>query len=106
MLRVFSVKKGDTFSFTVTFKNLSVDLDTFVFGVKTNYNDVDYIIEKSLGHGIEKVSTGKYRIDISADESDDLNPDQYIYDLRFTLGTVVSTPLSGYLNIEESVFNG
>lgn len=106
MLRVFSVKKGDTFSFTVTFKNLSVDLDTFVFGVKTSYNDVDYIIEKSLGHGIEKVSTGKYRIDISADESDDLNPDQYIYDLRFTLGTVVSTPLSGYLIIEESVFNG
>ena len=106
MLRVFSVKKGDTFSFTVTFKNLSADLDTFVFGVKTSYNDVDYIIEKSLGNGIEKVSTGKYRIDISADESDDLTPDQYIYDLRFTLGTVVSTPLSGYLIIEESVFNG
>lgn len=106
MLRVFSVKKGDTFSFTVTFKNLTQDLDTFTFGVKSSYNDVDYIIEKSLGNGIEKVSTGKYRIDISADESDDLTPDQYIYDLRFTLGTVVSTPLSGYLIIEESVFNG
>ena len=106
MLRVFSVKKGDTFCFTVTFKNLSVDLDTFVFGVKTSYSDVDYVIEKSLGHGIEKVATGKYRIDFSATESDDLTPDQYIYDLRFTIGDVVSTPLSGYLIVEESVFNG
>lgn len=106
MLRVFSVKKGDTFSFTVTFKNLTQDLDTFTFGVKSSYNDVDFLIEKTLDDGITKIDTGKYKIDFSATESDSLEPDQYIYDLRFTIGTVVSTPLSGYLIIEESVFNG
>ena len=106
MLRVFSVKRGDTFAFTITFKNLTQDLDTFVFGVKTDYNDVDYVVEKSLGYGIDKIDTGKYRVSFSATESADLIPDQYIYDLRFSIGDIVSTPLSGYLVIEESVFDG
>jgi hypothetical protein len=106
MLRVFNVKRGDTFCFTITFKNLTEDLDTFVFGLKTDYNDVDYIIEKSLGDGIEKISAGKYRVTFSAEESADLEPNQYIYDLRFTLDDIVNTPLSGYLIIEETVFNG
>lgn len=104
MLRIFNVKRGDTFSFTITFKNLQVDLDTFVFGIKQDYDDADLLIEKSLGHGIEKIDTGKYRVDFSATESQALEPDQYVYDLRFTLDTVVGTPLSGYLVIEETVF--
>lgn len=106
MLRVFNVKQGDTFCFTITFKNLTDDLDTFVFGVKSSYNDTDYIIEKTLDDGIEKLDTGKYRVSFSATESASLEPDQYIYDLRFTLDEIVNTPLSGYLIIEETVFNG
>lgn len=106
MLRVFNVKQGDTFSFTITFKNLTEDLDSFVFGVKGNYNDTDYIIVKSLGDGIDKISDGKYRVTFRAEESADLEPDQYIYDLRFTVNDIVNTPLSGYLIIEETVFNG
>lgn len=106
MLRVFNVKRGDTFCFTITFKNLTEDLDTFVFGLKEDYNDVTYVIEKSLGDGIDKISAGKYRVTFSAEESADLEPNQYIYDLRFTLDDIVNTPLSGYLIIEETVFNG
>ena len=104
MLRVFNVKKGDTFSFTITFKNLQVDLTTVRFGVKKDYSDTTFIIDKSLGNGITKISTGKYRVDFSASESANLDPDQYIFDLRFTLGSTVGTPLSGYLLVEESVF--
>lgn len=106
MLKVFNVKKGDTFSFTITFKNLQVDLTTARFGVKKDYEDTTFIIDKSLGHGIEKVSTGKYRVDFSASESANLDPDQYVFDFRFTISSIVGTPLSGYLIIEESVFNG
>lgn len=106
MLRVFNVKRGDTFCFTITFKNLTEDLDTFVFGLKEDYNDETYVIEKSLGDGIDKISAGKYRVTFSAEESADLEPNQYIYDLRFTLDDIVNTPLSGYLIIEETVFNG
>ena len=103
MLRVFSVKQGDQFSFTVTFKNLQEDLTTLTMGVKRDYNDA-MLITKSLGNGITKIETGKYRVDFTPEETEALIPSYYVFDLRMTLGTVVFTPLYGYLNIMETVF--
>lgn len=104
MLRIFNVKQGDSFSFTITFKNLSEDLTTFTMGVKRTYGDATTLITKSLGNGITKLSTGKYEVDFSASETALLIPDFYVYDLRMTLGNIVFTPLYGYLNIQETVF--
>ena len=104
MLRTFNVKQGDQFSFTITFKNLSVDLTTFTMGVKADYKDETMLITKSLGDGISKIATGKYRVDISSQETSELDPDFYVYDLRMTIGGTVYTPLYGYLNIQETVF--
>ena len=104
MERIFNIKQGDAFSFTVTFKNLSEDLTTFEMGVKLNYADTTMLISKSLGNGITKLSTGKYEIDFSPTETGALTPDNYLYDLRMTLGDIVFTPLYGYLNIQETVF--
>ena len=104
MLRIFNVKQGDQFRFTVTFKNLQEDLTTFTMGVKLEYNDESMLITKSLGNGITKISTGKYRVDFLPSETEALEPDFYVYDLRMTLGSVVFTPLYGYLNIQETVF--
>lgn len=104
MLRIFNIKQGDQFSFTVTFKNLQEDLTTFNMGVKRDYNDETMLITKGLGNGITKISTGKYRIDFTPSETNSLNPDFYVYDLRLTLGSMVFTPLYGSLIIEETVF--
>lgn len=104
MLRIFNVKQGDEFSFTVTFKNLQEDLTTFRMGVKKEYTDTSMLIEKSLGNGISKISTGKYRVDFTPTETGELTPDFYVYDLRMTIGSTVFTPLYGYLNIQETVF--
>ena len=104
MLRIFNVKQGDQFSFTVTFTNLQEDLTTFVMGVKQDYDDAQMLITKSLNNGITKIDTGKYRVDFTPADTGALDPDNYVYDLRFTLGNTVFTPLSGYLNIEETVF--
>jgi hypothetical protein len=104
MLRIFNVKQGDAFSFTVTFKNLTEDLTTFTLGVKLNYQDETMLITKTLGNGITKLSTGKYQIDFTPAETGALSPDFYVYDLRMTLGNIVFTPLYGYLNIQETVF--
>ena len=103
MLRIFNIKQGDQFSFTITFKNLTEDLTTFTMGVKKDYDDT-MLITKSLGSGITKVETGKYQISFTPEETDSLEPDFYVYDLRMTLGTVVFTPLYGYLNVQETVF--
>ena len=104
MLRIFNVKRGDQFSFTITFTNLQEDFDTFVMGIKANYEDEQMLITKSLENGITKIDTGKYRVDFTPEDTEGLEPNQYVYDLRFTLEDTVFTPLSGYLNIEETVF--
>ena len=104
MLRIFAIKQGDQFSFTVTFTNLQEDLTTFELGVKKEYTDTAMLIEKSLGNGITKIDTGKYRIDFTPAETSALDPDYYVYDLRMTLGSTVYTSLYGYLMIQETVF--
>ena len=104
MLRIFDIKKGDEFSFTVTFKNLTEDLTTFTMGVKSQYENPSMLITKSLNNGITKIDTGKYRIDFTPAETGALSPNIYVYDLRMTLGSVVYTPLYGYLNVQEKVF--
>ena len=58
MIKNFNVKRGDQFSFTITFTNLTADLTTMNFGVKKDY-DSALLISKSLKNGIslkEKVS--------------------------------------------------
>ena len=104
MLRIFNIKQGDQFSFTVTFKNLQEDLTTFSMRVKREYSDATMLVTKSLGNGITKIETGKYRVDFTPSETQALSPNFYVYDLRLTLGTTVFTPLYGYLNVEETVF--
>ena len=104
MLRVFNVKQGDQFSFTITFTNLTEDLTTFTMGVKREYTDTTMLITKSLGNGITKLETGKYQINFTPSETASLSPNIYVYDLRMTLDIVVYTPLYGYLNIQETVF--
>ena len=104
MLRIFNVKQGDEFSFTVTFKNLQEDLTTFVMGVKRDYNETTFLIQKSLNNGITKIETGKYRVDFLPTETKALAPNFYVYDLRLSIGSTVYTPLYGYLNIQETVF--
>lgn len=104
MLRIFNIKQGDQFSFTVTFKNLQEDLTTFTMGVKEDYNDETMLVTKSLGNGITKIQTGKYRVDFTPAETQALSPSFYVYDLRLTLGSTVFTPLYGYLNVQETVF--
>ena len=104
MLRIFNIKQGDQFSFTVTFANLQEDLTTFEMGVKEEYNDSEMLVTKSLGNGITKIETGKYRVDFTPQETQALSPNLYLYDLRLSIGTTVYTPLYGYLNIQETVF--
>ena len=102
MIKNFNAKRGDQFSFTITFTNLTADLTTMNFGVKKDYES-SLIISKSLNNGITKISAGKYQIILNPSETM-LDAGMYEFDLRFTIGPVVKTPLSGTINIMETVF--
>lgn len=102
MIKNFNVKRGDQFSFTITFTNLTANLTAMNFGVKKSY-DSSLIISKSLNNGITKLGAGKYQIIVNPSETL-LDAGMYDFDLRFTIGSVVKTPLSGTINIMETVF--
>lgn len=104
MLKVFTVKRGSTFSFIVTFKNLNQDVTTMDFGIKEDYG-LPMLIEKSIGDGITKIEKGKYKVDFSTTDILSLDAGMYIYDLRYTIGDTPSIPLSGYIVVNDSVFN-
>ena len=104
MLKVFQVKRGATFSFIVTFKNLNQDVASMTFGLKEDY-DKTMLIEKTLGDGITKIETGKYKVDFSYTDIIGLEAGMYVYDLRYTIGDTPSIPLSGYVIVQDSVFN-
>jgi hypothetical protein len=103
MLKVFQVKRGATFSFIITFKNLNQDVSSMDFGVKADYGR-PMLIEKELGDGITKISTGKYKVDFSTSDITNLSAGLYVFDLRYTVGSTPSIPLSGYLVVSDSVF--
>lgn len=104
MLKVFQVKRGATFSFIVTFKNLNQDVASMTFGLKEDY-DKTMLIEKTLGDGITKIDTGKYKVDFSYTDIMNLEAGMYVYDLRYTIGDTPAIPLSGYVIVQDSVFN-
>lgn len=104
MLKVFQVKRGATFSFIVTFKNLNQDVASMTFGLKEDY-DKTMLIEKTLGNGITKIDTGKYKVDFSYTDIIGIEAGMYVYDLRYTIGDTPAIPLSGYVIVNDSVFN-
>lgn len=104
MLKVFQVKRADQFSFIVYFKNLNQDLATIEFGLKEDY-DKPMLIDKSLGDGIVKLDQKHYQVNFSTSDTSDLEAGMYVYDLRYTIGSTPKTPLSGYLIINDTVFN-
>ena len=104
MLKVFQVKRGATFSFIVTFKNMNQDVSSMAFGLKEDY-DKEMLVEKTLGDGITKIDTNKYKVDFSYTDIMDLEAGMYVYDLRYTIGTTPAIPLSGYVIVNDSVFN-
>lgn len=104
MLKVFQVKRGATFSFIVTFKNLNQDVASMTFGLKEDY-DKTMLIEKTLGDGITKIDTGRYKVDFSYTDIIGLEAGMYVYDLCYTIGDTPAIPLSGYVIVNDSVFN-
>lgn len=104
MLKVFQVKRGDQFSFIVYFKNLNQDLTTIRFGLKEDY-DKPMLIDKSLGDGIAKIDNTHYQVNFSSSDTSDIEAGMYVFDLRYTIGDIPKTPVSGYVLFNDSVFS-
>lgn len=103
MIKNFLIKKGDQLAFTITFTSATT-ASALVMGVKEKYDDTSYVISKSLGNGITKLSDYKYQVVITSSDTAALAAKNYVYDLRLTIGTANTTPLSGKLMVKQTVF--
>ena len=106
MHKNYVVKKGDEFSFNVTFKNLNTEPDDIMFGLKEDYTNTSYGYLITLTEGtILKISDYKYTVKIPATVTEILPFENYNFDLRFKVGETVKTPFYGRLTITPTVFD-
>ena len=104
LLKHFMSKQGDQLTFTVTFKNLNSSISSIELGAKKSLEQESYDVYLYLNNGIYRLASNKYQITIPPEITADLEPAWYFYDLKIKIGSVVKTPLSGKLIIQESVF--
>lgn len=105
----FEMIRGDTFSFAfeVEFDEAPQKLEKADFTCKTNFDDDDVLFHKELGNGINfsKQNGTKmyYVVRVAPDDTENIEPGMYYYDLSIELNGDVFTILSGALKIESDV---
>ena len=95
--------RGDTIAFGVSITNLDQDLSSAYFSCKTDPDATGYIFQKSLSNGITKVETGKYRVRVAPEDTHDVEPGTYYYDLQIGLNGDIFTVMKGKLILESDI---
>lgn len=98
MVRNIEMVRGDTLSFGIEFEGLDQDLDAAYFTVRNRNND-GQILQKSIGDGITKTEANKYRVRVAPEDTANVTPGVYNYDLEITVGDDVYTILRGTLQL-------
>ena len=102
MDRNIRMVQGDTLAFGLEFVDLDQDLSSAYFTCRTNYGG-EQLFQKSLGNGIEKVETNKYRVRVAPEDTANIAAGRYVYDLQIGANGDVFTIIRGILDIEPDV---
>lgn len=103
--------RGDTYAFAIEIEGLGQELDSAYFTCKENYEDTTPIFQKSLSDGITKdteLSTEEkyiYKVRVAPEDTKDVVPKNYYYDLEIGANNDIYTILRGVLKIESDVTN-
>lgn len=95
--------RGDTLSFGVELEGLNQDLESAYFSCKQDPNDETYTFQKSLGSGITKAETNKYRIRVAPEDTKNIDIGNYYYDFEIVANSDVFTILKGLLTVEQDI---
>ena len=102
--------KGDTYTLSIKFKNITEDLRTAYLTVKENPDDTTPLIQKSLGKGITKIddraykNEKTYKVQLQPADTVNLEPKvQYLYDIQVTIENVVKTVLHGIFVLGSTI---
>lgn len=99
-----TITRGDTFAFEVEFENLTEPLNSANFTCR-NIRDEQAIFFKTIGDGIELVSTEPttYKVRVAPEDTIDVKPGRYCYDFEIGLDEDIWTLLKGHFYIESDV---
>ncbi len=94
--------RGDTLAFGFEVDGVT-EVDAVYFSVKkTKYED-EYILQKTLNNGVEKVEDGKYSVRVAPSDTHNLETGIYYYDLQIGVNGDIFTVLYGNLKIEADI---
>ena len=96
--------RGDTLAFAVEIDGLEGQtLSSAYFSVKADASDTEYTLQKSLSDGISEVEAGKYRVRVAPEDTANVEPGTYRYDLQIGANGDIFTVLRGKLKIVEDI---
>lgn len=99
--------KGDTLSFGIEIADLGQEIESAYFTVKNNYDDETPLFQKTLNNGIQLDHIdGKdyyYKVRIAPEDTKNLEPKKYYYDLEITVNLDTFTILKGILDIDFDI---
>ena len=97
------IVRGDTLQFIVQIKDIDGTVSAVSFGCRVNATDSTYVFQKTLGSGITAGDDGKYTVRVAPTDTATKAVGLYDYDLQFTIGSNVYTPLIGKLRLLQDV---
>lgn len=102
--------RGDTFSFGVKLYELGQELEGAKFTCKLNQDDETPLFQKTLNNGIYLAGSDlddySYKVRVAPEDTKDLEPGKYFYDLQIEVNDDVFTILKGVLTLEFDVTGG
>lgn len=98
--RIYNIDmvRGDTLSFGFEVDGID-NLDTAFFTCKKNGDDTEFLFRKSLGNGIYAAENGKYGVRIAPEDTQNIEPGLYYYDVEIGVNGDIFTILQGRLKI-------
>ena len=101
--------KGDTLSFGIKIQNLGQALESAYFTVKNNFDDNTVLFQKSLENGVEidhiDGNDYYYKVRVAPEDTANLEPKKYYYDLEINVNDDTFTILKGILDVSFDISN-
>lgn len=98
----FKMVVGDTESFGFEITGVS-GIDSAFFSCKRESQDTSYLFQKSLGNGIEQRENNRFVVRVAPEDTQNLSPGQYYYDLEVGANGDVFTILRGILTLVPEI---
>lgn len=97
-----TMTRGDTLAFNIRLKGLEDNLDSAYFTVtQPEQYEFTQIFQKSLNNGITNLGDGVYSVRVAPEDTAQMFPKAYRYDIEIGINDDIFTPFAGDLILER-----